>query len=96
MIGRRPVLLTKAEVDEHYPLHLQYRSWCRHCRAGRGKLAPHHVEAQDREKLGVTLSADYACMTPVEADEEMQPILIMYDDHKGAMLGDEFQGKGSE
>ena len=24
-IGRRPVLPTKAEVDEHFPLHLQYR-----------------------------------------------------------------------
>ena len=28
-VGRRPVLPTKAEVEEHFPLHLQYRSWCR-------------------------------------------------------------------
>ena len=24
-IGRRPVLPTKAEIDEHFPLHLHYR-----------------------------------------------------------------------
>ena len=50
--GRRPVLPTKAEVDEHVLLHLHYRSWCRHCRAGKGRLAPHLVEPPDREKLG--------------------------------------------
>ena len=42
--GRRPILPTKAEVEEHFPLHLQYRSWCRHRRAGKGRLAPHLVE----------------------------------------------------
>ena len=26
-LGRRPMLPTKAEVLEHYPLHLNYRSW---------------------------------------------------------------------
>ena len=50
-VGRRPILPTKAEVMEHFPLHLQYRSWRRHCRAGRGRLAPHIVEPPDRERL---------------------------------------------
>ena len=49
-VGRRPILPTKAEVDEHFPLHLQYRSWCWHCRAGKGRLAPHLVEPPEREK----------------------------------------------
>ena len=57
-VGRRPVLPTKAEVEEHFPLHLHYRSWCRHCRAGKGRLAPHLVEPPDREELRVTFSAD--------------------------------------
>ena len=30
-VARRPVLPTKAEIDEHFPLHLNYRSWCAHC-----------------------------------------------------------------
>jgi hypothetical protein len=86
-VGRRPILPTKAEVLEHFPLHLQYRSWCRHCRAGKGRLAPHVVEPPDRERLGITFSADYAFMGAEEAEEEMQPSLIMYDDHKGRFLG---------
>ena len=39
-IGRRPMLPTKAEVDEHDHLHLHYRSLCRHCRAGKACAAP--------------------------------------------------------
>ena len=80
-VGRMPVLPTKAEVDEHVPLHLHCRSWCRHCRAGKGRLAPHLVEPPDRTKLGVTFSVDYAFMG---SEEDMQPSLIMYGDDKGA------------
>ena len=83
-VGRIPVLPAKAEVDDIFSLHLHCRSWCRHCRAGTGRLAPHLVEPPDREKLGVTFSADYAFMGSNEAEEGMQPSLIMYDDSKGA------------
>ena len=83
-VGCRPVLPTKAEVEEHFPLHLQYGLWCRHCRAVKGRFAPHLVEPPDREKLGVTLSADYAFMNSDEIEEDMRPSLIMYDDSKGA------------
>ena len=93
-VGRRPILPTKAEVLEHFPLHLQYRSWCRHCRAGKGRLAPHIVEPPDRERLGITFSADYAFMGAEEAEEEMQPSLIMYDDHKGAFWAAGVRAKG--
>ena len=30
-IARRPLLTTKAEIVEHYPLHLNFRTWCAHC-----------------------------------------------------------------
>ena len=33
-------------------------------------------------------------MTPEEADEEMQPSLIMYDDHKGAFWATSVRAKG--
>ena len=94
-VGRRPVLPTKAEVEEHFPLHLHYRSWCRHCRAGKGRLAPHLVEPPDREKLGITFSADYAFMNSDEVEEDMQPSLIMYDDSKGAFWAAGVQAKGA-
>ena len=83
-VGRRPILPTKAEVEDHYPLHLHYGDWCSDCRAGKGRLAPHLVELPNREKLGVTFSADYAFMGLEEAEEDMQPSLIMYDDQQGA------------
>ena len=81
-VGTRPVLPTKAEIAEHYPLHLKYRSWCAHCRAGKARLAPHICEPADREKLGITVNCDYAFMTAEEADEEMQPSLVIFDDDK--------------
>ena len=42
-VARRPFLPTKADIDEHYPLHLNYRSWCDHCVAGKSRLAQHKV-----------------------------------------------------
>ena len=59
-VGRRPLLPTKAEIEEHFPLHLQYRDWCEHCVRGKGRLAQHRVEPSDREKFGVTIHMDYA------------------------------------
>ena len=83
-VGRRPELPTKAEIAEHFPLHLKYRSWCAHCRAGRARLAPHISEPQDRERIGITVNADFAFMGSEEAEEDMQPSLVIYDDHASA------------
>ena len=81
-VSRRPMTPTKAEIDEHLPLHLNYRSWCKHCVAGRARLAQHATAEVGKEKLGITWSADYAFMVAEEAEEGMQPTLIMYDDDK--------------
>ena len=51
-VARRPILPTKAEIEEHYPLHLKYRSWCEHCVAGKSRLTQHVVQPSDRERLG--------------------------------------------
>jgi hypothetical protein len=93
-VGRRPMAPTKAEVEEHYPLHLNYRSWCEHCRAGKGRQDPHLVEPHDRERLGITFSADYAFATPEEAEEDMQASLIMFDDDKEAFWALGVEAKG--
>ena len=34
-VGARPVQPARAEVAEHYPLHLNYKSWCDHAVLGR-------------------------------------------------------------
>ena len=93
-MSHRPVLPTKAEIYEHFPLHLHCRSWCRHCRSGKGRLVPRLVEPPDMEKLGVTFSADYAFMGSEEAEKDMQPSLIMYDDDKGAFWAAGVRAKG--
>ena len=81
-VARRPILPTKAEIEEHYPLHLNFRSWCRHRVAGKSRLAQHVVQPSDRERWGVTVHMDYAFMTAAEAEEEMQPTLDIFDDNK--------------
>ena len=43
-VCRRPMLPSKAKVDKHYPLHVQYRSWCSHCAAGKARSTQHRVE----------------------------------------------------
>ena len=66
-------------------MHLHFGSWCPDCNAGKAGLARHRVETEERERLGVTLSADYAFMGSEEAEEAMQAILFMYDDDKKAI-----------
>ena len=76
------MLPTKADIENDYPLHLEYRDWCPHCVAGRAVLAQHQVEPSDRERLRVTVSADYAFMDSEEKEERMQPSLVKFDDGK--------------
>ena len=54
-IARRPYTLTKAEFAEHFPLHVHYRSWCPHCRAGKSIGKPHKSRDPDEEPLGVEI-----------------------------------------
>ena len=61
--ARRPLLPTKAEIDDHYPLHLTYRSWCKHCVAGKARSNQHVQSNEEQIRLGVTLNADYAFMS---------------------------------
>ena len=55
-IARRPYTPTAAEVEAHLPLHLEYRSWCPHCVAGKGISMQHRQHVGERVELGITLS----------------------------------------
>ena len=57
-VARRPRGPTKKELEEHLPLHMEYRDWCEDCVAGRGVAAPHKRTAEGDEPDGVTI---YAC-----------------------------------
>ena len=54
----RPIAPTKAEVDAHEPLHLDYRSWCDHCVFGRGHS--NHHRGSDDKTATATWHMDYA------------------------------------
>ena len=76
------MLPTKAEIDDHFPPHLNYRSWCELCVAYKARHEPHRVQPSDRERLGVTVRADHAFMVAESFEEGMQPTLVIYDDDK--------------
>ena len=64
-VAKRPYTPTRAELEAHLPLHLEYRSWCPHCRAGRGISMQHRRDDQkESEDIGVTISLDCCFMTP--------------------------------
>ena len=79
-IARRPNAPTKAEIEEHLPLHLEYRSWCPHCVAGKGISNQHRQNLDGHSgELGSTVSLDYCFMTANEEEEDMRAILVGYD-----------------
>ena len=41
-IAPRPYTSTKAELDAHFPLHAEYRSWCKYCVEGKAASRLHH------------------------------------------------------
>ena len=52
--ARRPLLPTKAEIDDHYPFNVTYRSWCKHCVAGTARSNQHVQSQEEKVRLGVT------------------------------------------
>ena len=69
---------TKAEIDAHYPMHAEFRDWCRYCVEGKG-VSRHHEKGKEEEAIGITVSVDYCFWTPEEFEEEMDAILVGYD-----------------
>lgn len=80
---RAPTDPTPAEVEEHESTgHVQYRTWCRHCVAGRGVGQQHRTrEEEARSQDGLpTIACDYTYMTANgEEDERAKPILVIKD-----------------
>ena len=84
-VARQPYTPSRAEVQAHLPLHLEYRSWCPHCRAGKGISMQHRQNTgKEDNNLGATLSLDYCFMIAEEVEDDMRAILVCYDhDKKG-------------
>ena len=81
-IVRRPMAPTKEMVEEHNRTHAEYRDWCPHCRAGKSTGLHHRRGDPEEEKLGVTMSVDYAFRLKEEREDDLIPVLIAYDNTK--------------
>ena len=81
-IAKQPYSPTKAEIDSHFPLHAEFRSWCKFCVEGKGASRQHRSGDPSEESIGVTISIDYCFMVPEESEEGMDAVLIAYDDKK--------------
>ena len=96
-VAKKPYTPTKAELEAHLPLHLEYRSWCPHCRAGRGISMQHRKDdAKEAENMGVTISLDYCFMTPDDGEEDMKAILVCYDHGKKGLWAVPMERKGAQ
>ena len=86
-----PYSQTKAEIREHYPLHLQYRSWCPDCVRGKGH-SRHHRAWTSEPSDGATWHMDY-CFFSKDMIEEVEeghaggclPVLVKCDEAKNVM-----------
>ena len=78
-IARRPGVPTKFEIDAHDRMHAEFRDWCRYCVKGKGVSRHHEKGKEEEEAIGVTVSVDYCFWTPEEFEEEMDAILVGYD-----------------
>ena len=93
-ICKRPLAPTKEMVEEHNRTHAEYRDWCPDCRAGKSTGLHHRRGDPSEEKLGVTVSIDYAFRQGDEREEGLIPILVAYDNVKCSIWALEVEEKG--
>ena len=93
-IVRRLLAPTKEMVEEHNRTHAEYRDWCPHCRAGKSTGLHHRQGDPNEEKIGVTISDDYAFRLKEEQEDDLIPVLIAYDNVKKEHMGSRGRGEG--
>ena len=95
---RSPEDPTPAEVEEHESTgHVQYRTWCKHCVAGRGVGQQHRTRDEEaRAQDGIPMiSCDYTFMTVNgEEDGRAKPILVIKDSRTTSVAATFVDAKG--
>ena len=84
---------TQEEIDEHETTgHVIYRSWCRHCIAGRAIGQPHRTRSEEQKarSLVPTVALDYAFMSRSDEEEERAKPILAIKDEKTQMVGATF------
>ena len=93
-ISRRPMAPTKEMVEEHSRTHSEYRDWCPDCRAGKSTGLHHRQGDPTEDKIGTTISIDYAFRQPDEKEDDLIPVLVAYDNVKKSIWALEVDAKG--
>jgi hypothetical protein len=88
-----PANPSKEEVEKHMLTHVPFRSWCKHCVAGKATMQRHH-RVEKRRGIPV-IGIDYAHMG-IGGDEGGQgmPIIVMHDKDSGFITANVVQEKG--
>ena len=83
---RAPREPTDKEIEEHMATHGNYRGWCPHCVAGKGKALAHAELNAETQHTVPTISMDYCFMGSSQGSQEVDeiskhclPILVVRD-----------------
>ena len=97
-----PEAPSRKELAWHNIDHATFRSWCKHCVAGKAKAHPHasRSRSDEDEKTVPTLGLDYAFMSNQGSQETDQwsecKILVMKDDKSKYLFAVPIPQKGVE
>ena len=97
---RSPSDPTAAEVEEHEATgHVQYRTWCKHCVAGRGIGQQHRTREEElRAQDGLPVIASLTirlCHRVVSAEDgRAKPILVVKDSRTSSVAATFVDAKG--
>ena len=69
---------TKKECEDHMRTHIPFRSWCKHCLAGRGVATQHKSRRDSGEHEVAEVALDYCFLRDSEGGESV-PVLVMKD-----------------
>ena len=88
---------TVSEIVAYNRSHTPYRSWCKHCVAGRAPNLPHRPRRPDQGILKNEIAADY-CVLRNAARDVSQPVLVAHDRRTGIYIAHAvpFKGAGVE
>jgi hypothetical protein len=90
--ARDPGAPTRAEVEEHEPNHLPFRSWCPECVAGRRDNPP-HTRRTEEERQVPEVMLDYAFVRR-QHEQENVTVLVVKDRDSRALRGAVMRYKG--
>ena len=84
---RSPIMVSKAEREEHEKTHTPYRSWCKWCVWARSRNFPHKkkkaADEEDEHRGVPRVAMDYFFMSQEDEEASKNPCLVMKNEDSG-------------